>query len=86
MSWKKSRGPFPTCPASSAAAVCLTGKNKKLYGFYTGGLDKKELHRQLRAQLPVYMVPGALYHLTEFPLTKNGKVDRKSLLERRSQK
>ena len=61
-------------------------QRQKLYGFYTGSVDKKELHRQLRTQLPIYMVPGALYHLTEFPLSKNGKVDRKHLLERRSHK
>ncbi len=73
-------------PGVQRCCCVFDGQKQKLYGFYTGGLDKKELHRQLRAQLPVYMVPGALYHLTEFPLTKNGKVDRKSLLERRSQK
>lgn len=61
-------------------------ERQRLHGFYTGSLDKKELHRMLRQMLPIYMIPGALYNLTEFPLTKNGKVDRKRLLERRTQK
>lgn len=61
-------------------------ERQKLHGFYTGSLDKKELHKKLRQLLPVYMVPGALHNLPEFPLTKNGKVDRRKLLEGRNQK
>lgn len=66
---------------------CVFDEQKqKLYGFYMGSMDKKELHGRLRELLPGYMIPGALYRLTEFPLTKNGKVDRKGLLERRNRK
>ena len=54
--------------------------------FINSILDKKELHKKLRELLPIYMIPGALHSITEFPLTKNGKVDRKLLLERRRQK
>ena len=73
-------------PGIERCCCVFDEQKQKLYGFYIGDLDKKELHRQLRTILPVYMVPGALYPLTEFPLTKNGKVDRKYLLERRSRK
>ena len=31
--------------------------------------------------LPVFMVPGALRQLEQMPLTKNGKIDRKALLD-----
>ena len=52
----------------------------KLYGFYVGALDKKELHRKLRERLPEFMIPNALRKLDDLPLTNNGKIDRKALL------
>lgn len=42
-------------------------------------LDQSELRRYLLAQLPNYMVPTAYVVLEAFPLTPNGKVDRKRL-------
>lgn len=59
-------------------------QRRKLYGFYIGDMDRKELHSRLRKLLPVYMVPGVLLSLPDFPLTKNGKIDRRRLLERRA--
>jgi len=38
-----------------------------------------ELREHLHQQLPDYMIPSALVALREFPLTANGKVDRKAL-------
>ncbi len=66
---------------------CVVFDNVKhrLYGFYTGSIDKKELHSKLTEKLPIYMIPGALYAIDAFPLTKNGKADRKKLLEMRKQ-
>ncbi len=59
---------------------------QKLIGFYIGAVDKKELHAQLREKLPIYMVPNILHQVDSFPLTKNGKTDRKNLLERMRKK
>ena len=58
----------------------------KLYGFYIGNIDKKELHAKLKEILPVYMIPSSLIQMDEFPMTKNGKIDRKKLLELKEEK
>lgn len=55
-------------------------KKSRLYNFYIGTVDKKELHAYLKEVLPIYMVPGIFYKLDVFPLNKNGKIDRKELL------
>ncbi|HEU5383401.1 MAG TPA: amino acid adenylation domain-containing protein [Ktedonobacteraceae bacterium] len=41
-------------------------------------LSVEDLRNYLSSRLPGYMVPSALVFLTAFPLTPNGKVDRKS--------
>jgi len=40
---------------------------------------RRELRDYLKTKLPTYMVPSALVFLEAFPLTPNGKVDRKAL-------
>lgn len=52
----------------------------KLYGFYIGDMDKKELHKRMSEKLPAFMIPNALRKVEQMPLTKNGKIDRKQLL------
>ena len=54
----------------------------KLYGFYVGDIDKKELHGKMSEKLPIFMIPNALRKVDEMPLTKNGKIDRKALMAR----
>lgn len=58
-------------------------EKQKLYGFYIGNIDKKQLHMTLKETLPVFMIPSSLMQIDSFPLTKNGKIDRKQLLERK---
>ncbi|MBK5066423.1 non-ribosomal peptide synthetase, partial [Paraburkholderia domus] len=41
--------------------------------------DVEEARRELESRLPDYMVPSAIVVLEGFPLTANGKVDRKAL-------
>jgi len=42
-------------------------------------IDIEQLRSHLRETLPEYMVPGAVVTLDRFPLTANGKVDRRAL-------
>ena len=54
-------------------------EKSKLYAFYIGDIDKKELRDALSNKLPIFMIPNVIRKIEEFPLTKNGKIDRKQL-------
>ena len=61
---------------------CVYDEEKsKLYAFYIGNIDKMTLKEQLTKQLPIFMVPNVIKQIEEMPLTKNGKIDRKKLLQ-----
>lgn len=45
-----------------------------------GALDPMALRQALKARLPEYMVPSYFVELEAFPLTSNGKLDRKALV------
>lgn len=44
-----------------------------------GEIDLKELRAHAGESMPPYMVPSAMIFLDQFPLTNNGKIDRKAL-------
>ena len=60
-----------------------TPGEKRLVGYLVPkpgiSVDTAEVREHLRAKLPEYMVPAAIVILERFPLTPNGKVDRKGL-------
>ncbi|PLP90484.1 non-ribosomal peptide synthetase [Pseudomonas sp. FFUP_PS_473] len=64
------------------ALVVVNGKH--LLGYVVAAADEslaETLLAELRQQLPDYMVPSKILILERFPLTPNGKVDRKALPE-----
>ena len=70
----------------SAAGVekgCCTYEyeTKRLLGFYIGTVEPAHLRKQLKQKLPTFMIPGKLKNVEEIPVTKNGKADRKKLLQ-----
>lgn len=63
-------------------ACCIFADNR-ITAFYAGEeYDKKDIVTLLKVSLPAYMVPSDFIRLAEFPLTKNGKIDRRALLEK----
>lgn len=53
----------------------------KIIAFYEGDADKKTLTRQLSQKLPKFMIPSVFTQVDMMPITKNGKIDRKKLME-----
>ena len=65
-------------------AVALVVNKTHLAVFYTfkePPLPKEELTSFLNKTLPAYMVPEHYIHVLEFPLNRNGKVDRKAMAD-----
>ncbi|PQQ36224.1 non-ribosomal peptide synthetase, partial [Photorhabdus luminescens] len=58
------------------------GQDKRLVAYVAAEVDEtlvNRLHTHLSAVLPDYMVPAAFVRLDAFPLTPNGKLDRRAL-------
>lgn len=68
------------------ALVCLTenkagSKVLTAYVIVSGKIDIKKIKESLKAKLPEYMIPAQIMQLDAFPMTPNGKIDRKALPE-----
>ncbi|MBS9426295.1 amino acid adenylation domain-containing protein, partial [Photorhabdus caribbeanensis] len=71
-------------PAVSEAVVLALGdgQDKRLVAYVAAEADEalvNRLHTHLSMVLPDYMVPAAFVRLDAFPLTPNGKLDRRAL-------
>ncbi len=57
------------------------GENKQVCAYLLGEhqYESPQLNRMLESDLPVYMIPSAYIKVDNFPLTKNGKIDKDSL-------
>jgi amino acid adenylation domain-containing protein len=68
-------------PEISRACCAFDTRKNRLAAFYIGELDKKELLKRMRETLPSYMIPNLCIPVLHIPVTANGKMDRKKLLE-----
>lgn len=53
--------------------------DQRLVGYVTGGADPAAVRASLARELPEHMVPAAVVALDAFPLSPNGKLDRRAL-------
>ena len=72
-------------PRVERCCCVLDVSQQKIRGFYMGAAEPVQLRREISRQLPGFMVPATLERVAQLPLTKNGKVDRQRLLERREE-
>jgi amino acid adenylation domain-containing protein len=77
-------------PHVTAAVVTLrNGSEGEQYlaGYFTASceISTTALKQSLRDRLPAYMIPAMLSQLDQFPLTPNGKIDRRALPDLRMQ-
>ncbi|WP_438328582.1 amino acid adenylation domain-containing protein [Burkholderia pseudomallei] len=70
-----------TSTATAAATATATATEKRLVAYYKGDADVAALRAQAAQHLPSYMVPSAYVRLDAWPLTPNGKLDRRALPE-----
>ena len=63
----------------SRACSIYDDKHKKIILFYTGEIEKEEMSERIHEKLPPFMLPSKTVKLDEFPLNKNGKIDRGEL-------
>lgn len=66
----------------NAVSIILEENHKKhIVTYYTllGKISETDLYEHLKDKLPHYMIPSRIIKLDEFPLTMNGKVDKKAL-------
>jgi amino acid adenylation domain-containing protein len=70
----------PEVTGAVVTAVDAAGGGKRLVAYLTPtAVPVDQIREYLSAKLPAHMVPDHLLTLDAFPLTANGKVDRKSL-------
>ncbi|WP_438328584.1 non-ribosomal peptide synthase/polyketide synthase [Burkholderia pseudomallei] len=68
-----------TATAAATATATATATEKRLVAYYKGDADVAALRAQAAQHLPSYMVPSAYVRLDAWPLTPNGKLDRRAL-------
>lgn len=69
-------------PGIRSAIAIADNKKNRLIAYYVGNkIEDTALKQYLKQYLPSYMIPYKFVHMEELPLSSNGKVDRKALLQ-----
>lgn len=60
----------------------LDSRKNKIVAVYVGAVDKATIVNELGSKVPEYMIPNIWVNIDNIPITKNGKMDRKLIIER----
>jgi acyl-CoA synthetase (AMP-forming)/AMP-acid ligase II len=71
------------CEKIARACALYDKEAQKIRLYYTGEIEEGALLGFLKAYLPRYMMPSICKKLDAMPLTPNGKLDRRTLSERK---
>lgn len=72
---------FQALESISRVCCIYDEANSKIIGCYVGELEAKEIIAKLLEKLPKFMIPNVFFKVEAMPITKNGKIDRKALME-----
>ncbi len=76
---------YPAVKQAIVTAVANGDNEKSLVAYFVKESDQEieinDLKQYIREKLPAFMLPSAFVELEEFPLSPNGKIDRKALPE-----
>lgn len=62
---------------------CVYDHDKqRLIAFFEGSAEARDIRQHVLETLPIFMLPSKIVPIEAMPLTKNGKVDRRALLEK----
>lgn len=61
-------------------------KRIKAFIIFDGDFSEQYLKKELSKRLPYYMIPNSFYEIEKLPVTKNGKIDKRALLDERQVK
>lgn len=68
-----------TVPGVRESCVMFQREQDRIWCFYAGSVEEKQLRQALRERLAKYMLPDCLIRLENLPHTSNMKVDRMQL-------
>ena len=73
---------LPCCEKNAYRVVVNLPYHPQLTAVYVGDVSEKAVKETIKKCLPKYMIPQKIRQIDQFPLTKNGKKDRRVLTER----
>ena len=72
---------FERCEGVTRCRCSFDPEKSRIHAFYEGAAEQEELLARVAEELPAFMHPASLVRVEQMPLTKNGKVDRRALLD-----
>lgn len=73
---------FEALPGVDRCRCVYHEQRKRIYAFFEGDAEEAPLRQAVAERLPQPMMPARIIPIEQMPLSKNGKVDRRALLER----